>query len=173
MISVPDAAQLPSVPRPMRRLELLHDLGRKAVRIERKRLCQMNAHHLPMSGGGVFARRRQRASSESRGGPVDGPDVRQRLQIAQAELREIRQVQLAGASDIAQRVAARVAIRRRIRHLADADAVQHDPDDATETELSLNNLTALRAGRGLPSASFTRVRQHIDETVRKVTRSCG
>ena len=56
MISVPEAAQLPSVPRPMRRLEFLHDLGRKAVRKEGKRFRQMNAHHLPMAGGGVFAR---------------------------------------------------------------------------------------------------------------------
>ncbi len=90
MISVPDAAQLPECAAADPAFELLHDLGRKAVRVERKWLRQMNAHHFPMAGGGVFPRRCERAFSESRGGPLDWSDVRQRFQIAQSELREIR-----------------------------------------------------------------------------------
>ena len=53
-------------------LELLHDLGRKAVREQRKWFRKMDAHHFPMPGGGVFARRRQRASAECRGWTIHG-----------------------------------------------------------------------------------------------------
>ena len=56
MISVPEAALLPSVFRPMRDFKLAHDLGRKAVRVERERLRKMDADHLPMTGGRIFSR---------------------------------------------------------------------------------------------------------------------
>ena len=42
-------------------------------------------------------------------------------------------MQLRLAGDVAQRVAARVAVGGRVRHFADADAVQHDPGDASGT----------------------------------------
>ncbi len=112
--------------------ELVHDLGRKTVRVERKRFRQMNADHLPVAGGGVFPGGRQRTFSKSRRGPVHGPHMRERLQIPQSKLGEIRQVQSAGASDIAQRVAARIAISSGVRHFAGAHAVEHDPNDAAE-----------------------------------------
>ncbi len=57
------------------------------MRKERERFREMNADHLPVAGGGVLTRRRERAFSECRAGPVHGTDVRQRLQIAQAKLR--------------------------------------------------------------------------------------
>jgi len=47
-------------------------------------------------------------------------------------LGEIRPVQCAGASDMAQSVAARIALSRGVRHFSGADAVQHDPSDAAE-----------------------------------------
>ena len=114
------------------RLELLQNLGRKSVRKEREGLGEMDAHHFPMAGGGVFSRRCQRAFSEGRGGPIHRTNVRQRLQIAQAELRHIRQMQLARAGDVAQRIAARVSISSGVRHLAGSYAIQHNPDDARE-----------------------------------------
>ena len=132
MISVPEAAQLPSVPRPMRSLEFLHHVGRKSMREERERLRQMNADHFPVAGGGVLARRRERAFSECRAGPIHGTDMRQRFQIAQAQPRQIRQMQLPHGSDVAQRVAPRVSISGRVRHFARSDAIQHDPGDARE-----------------------------------------
>ena len=49
-------------------LEFVHDLGREAVRIERKRLVQMDADHFPVAGGRVLAGRRQRAAAVGAGG---------------------------------------------------------------------------------------------------------
>jgi hypothetical protein len=63
---------------------------------------------------------------------VYGTDVRQRLQIAQAKLRHVRQVQFARLGDVPQRIAARVSIGSGVRHLAGSDAVQHNPGDARE-----------------------------------------
>src|SRR5258706_364660 len=47
----------------------------------------------------------------------------------------------AGARDIAQRVAACVTVRGRVRHLADADAVEHDPYDAAKHFLNVAALS--------------------------------
>ena len=58
-------------------LELLHDFGRKAVRVKREWLREMDAHHFPMAGGGVFAGRSQRAASEGAGRASGGVNVRQ------------------------------------------------------------------------------------------------
>ena len=44
----------------------------------------------------------------------------------------------ARGGDVAERVAALVAVRRRIRQLADADAVEHDDDGASEHLSSLS-----------------------------------
>src|SRR5580704_5998800 len=41
-------------------------------------------------------------------------------------------MQLPLARDIAQSVAALVAVGFRVRHFADADAIEYDPDDAAE-----------------------------------------
>ena len=45
---------------------------------------------------------------------------------------EIRKMQRALARDVAQRVAADVAVLGGVRHGADADAIEHDPDHAAE-----------------------------------------
>ena len=65
-------------------------------------------------------------------GATAGASPVERLDIRQTQPAQIRQMQRTLARDIAQRVAALVAIGRRIRHLADADAIEHDPDDAAE-----------------------------------------
>ena len=52
--------------------------------------------------------------------------------IAQPELLEGRQVEVDLPADVAQRVAALVAVSARIRQLADADAVEYDEDDAVD-----------------------------------------
>src|SRR5258708_3190788 len=82
-------------------LEFLHNPRRKSMRKKRKRLREMNADHFPVSGGCILTRRSQRAFSKCRSGAIYGTDVRQRLQITQAELGHVRQVQLTGAGDVA------------------------------------------------------------------------
>ncbi len=62
-----------------------------------------------------------------------GIDVRERLDVAQSKTSHVRKVQRPLPRDVAQRVAAHVAIGGRVRHFADADAVEHDPDHAVET----------------------------------------
>jgi hypothetical protein len=55
-----------------------------------------------------------------------------RNDVAEAEDLERRQVQRTMAADVAERVAALVAVRRGIGQLTDADAVEHDQEDARE-----------------------------------------
>ena len=62
--------------------ERFHDLGRKAARVERKWLRQMDPDHLPVSGGGVLARRGEGTFSEGRGWPIDGSNMLEGFQIA-------------------------------------------------------------------------------------------
>ena len=61
---------------------------------------------------------------------MSGSDIRE------PQAAQIRQVQLALSRDVAERVAARVAILRGIGHLADADAIENDPDHAIEHSMS-------------------------------------
>ena len=56
--------------------------------------------------------------------PVDGRDARQ------AKPPQVRHAQRNAPRDVAERVAAVVAIVARVRQLAAADAVEHDQDDA-------------------------------------------
>ena len=58
--------------------------------------------------------------------------VRQRHDARQTERGERRNVQADVPRDVAERVAALVAVRARVGQLADADAVQHDDDGARE-----------------------------------------
>jgi hypothetical protein len=41
-------------------------------------------------------------------------------------------VEATASRNIAERVAAGVSVRRRVRHFADSNAVQNDPDNAAE-----------------------------------------
>ena len=59
-------------------------------------------------------------------------EIRQRLDVAEAERAQVRQAQRPLPRDVAERVAAGVAVLGGIGHLADADAIEHDPDDAIE-----------------------------------------
>ena len=93
--------------------------------------------HLPVAGCRVFARRCQGAAavrSFRRFGPRK---LRNRLEIAQAQAAEVRKVQPANARDVAERVAAHVAIGRRIGHFAYANAVENNPDCAIKHRIPL------------------------------------
>jgi len=70
MISVPDAALLPSVPRPIC-AELFHHLrGNPSGTAEW--FLEMNAGHFPVAGGRVLARRGELASSNAPDGAATG-----------------------------------------------------------------------------------------------------
>ena len=97
----------------------------------------MDAGHLPMAGRGVFAGRRERALAKGAGGSVGGGDAGERLDVAEAEARQVGQLDAANARDVAQRVAAGVAILRGIGHFADAYAIEDDPDDAGKRQIRL------------------------------------
>ena len=52
--------------------------------------------------------------------------------MAQTQPAKVRDVQSAAAHDVAQRIAAGIAIGRGIRHLAHTHAVQNYPDNSLE-----------------------------------------
>src|SRR5580658_9558167 len=90
----------------------------------------MNADHLPMSSRRIFSGRGERAFSVSSGRLRHRLEACQGLDIRQTKLTKIRKVQLPLARDVAQCIAADIAILGRVRHLADTDAIEHDPDSA-------------------------------------------
>ena len=132
MISVPEAALLPSDAAADAPLEFVHDFRRKAVREKRERLVEMNAHHFPMAGGGVLSRRSQGAAAERRQGRGVGRKSGEGLDVAEAEAARLGSRRPTAARDIAQRVAAGVAVGGGVGHLADSYAIEDDPDDAPE-----------------------------------------
>ena len=71
---------------------------------------------LPYAAGGTRGRR----------------EMVERLDIGEAEADQIRNAQRTRARDVAERVAAHVAVVRGVGQFADADAIEHDPDDAVE-----------------------------------------
>ena len=55
--------------------------------------------------------------------------------LPETQARQVGQLEAAQAGDVAERIGAgRVAKRRGIRHGADSDAVEHDPDYALKHE---------------------------------------
>ena len=71
------------------------------------------------------------------------------LDICQAEAAQIGKLQCALAGDIAERVAPfGIAIRERIRHGADADAVEYDPDHTAKSHAYILALSGALASGG-------------------------
>ena len=60
----------------------------------------------------------------------------ERLDVREAQAHEIRKVQRARTGDVPQRVASHVAVVGGVGQFADADAIEHDPDDAVKARLS-------------------------------------
>ena len=122
-------------------LEFFHQVARETVLVNGKSLVEPDAGHFPVAGGGVLAGRNGGSLPEGAGGMSGRVKMRERLYVREAEAHEIRQMQRARARDVAQRVAADVAVVGRVRQLADAHAIEDDPDDAREwsdTHLTLN-----------------------------------
>ena len=65
-------------------------------------------------------------------GASGGVKVFQRRDVGEAHSNQIRNLSGAGLRDVAERVAADVAVVGGVGQRADADAVEDDPDDAFE-----------------------------------------
>ena len=135
MISVPDAALLPSVRAPDAALELAPSPRAESRAGTAETASPDECRPFPNGRWWCPCRARPaRIGRTHRMGAAIGRRARSSgLIFAKPEPAQIRQMQAARcARDVAERVAARVAVGGRIRHLADADAIEHDPDDAAE-----------------------------------------
>ena len=130
MIAVPEAAMLPSVRRPMRASN-----------------AAMTSAGNPWGNTGNGRSRTSPIISQwpvTESFPGDASAIRpnaargdgsarhavDKRDAPQAETAERREAQANLPGDVAERVAALVAVGRRVGQLADADAVEHDEDDA-------------------------------------------
>ena len=96
----------------------------------------MDAGHFPMARSRVFARRFQRAPAEGRLRMLRFRQFGNWFQIAEPQFQQIRHVEAALPRDIADRVTARIAISRGVRHFAHADTVENNPDYAAKHQNS-------------------------------------
>src|SRR5262249_2414777 len=117
-------------------LEFVDQLGWKSVRKERERFFEMDADHFPMAGCGVFAGGRQRGFAVGCEGRWGWLESGERLDVRQAQAAQMGQLQSTAAGDVAQCVAAFIAVSFRVGHFADAYTVEDDPDDAAERHTS-------------------------------------
>ena len=72
----------------------INSLGKPCL-IDRKRLIEPDAGHLPMARGGVLARRARGAFAEIARGRLRRRQVRERLDIRKPQAHEVRQRQRA------------------------------------------------------------------------------
>src|ERR1035441_8690799 len=114
----------------------------ETVRVKREGFGQVDASHFPVAGGSILAGRRQGALAIGSGGSGGGGYTVQRHDVAQAEARQVRQLDSSNARDVAQRVAARVAPVGGIGHFADTNTIENDPDYAEKRHIS--TLTSVR-----------------------------
>ena len=111
--------------------EIVEEFRRESVWEDRKRAIEHDAHHLPVTRDGILAGRSfGHAADGSRKagiGALTGGRA-ERGDAAETKRAQGRQGQRHGARDVAERVAAFVAVRRGIRQRADSDAVEDNDD---------------------------------------------
>ena len=132
MIAVPDAALLPSVPRPMRALELVDQrrAGSRAGNVGNGRSSTrpiISQWPVTESLPGDASAMRPNAP---RGDRLGGDPRERRRRAPRPSERSVGTRSGTLRGDVAERVAALVAVRARVGQLADADAVEDDDDDA-------------------------------------------
>ena len=107
--------------------ERVDHLVREAVRVGRHRLGRDDAHQLPVARRRVLALRTLEQPSGDRGGPGLRRAPFQRLDVAEPERFQRRQVEAAdGAGDVGEGVRPRVTELGSVRQLTRSDGVQHD-----------------------------------------------
>lgn len=89
-----------------------------------------------MTGGCVFTGRPKGAASECGFRILGWRQLRNRLQIAEAEAAQVGKVQGSATSNVAEGVGTDVAIVGGIGHFADANAIENDPNDSIEGQYS-------------------------------------
>jgi hypothetical protein len=123
-----------------------------------------------MADRSVFARRDGNSLPEGTDGVRGRREVREGLDIGEAEANEIRQMQRAQASDVAERVAANVAVIGGVGKSADANAIEDDPDDTREWNFAgswQENLPHDSAKQGKSERSSKARRENIPRGCRR------
>src|SRR5215468_12304176 len=117
----------------------------------------MDASHLPVARSRVLARRGEGASAEGGDRRGRGRHSCQGLDVAEAEAFEVRDLQAAEAGDVAKGIAAGVAILGGVRHFADSNAIENDPDYSAKHDHSNVARGALATGArgGMASPDFS------------------
>jgi hypothetical protein len=109
--------------------ERVHDLDRKAIRIDGERVRQSHPHHLPVARGGVLAGRGLQVPAPRRRRTIGRGDAEDVCDVAQSEGAEIGHVETAICiGGVGQRVGALVTIGRCVRQGAGAHRVEHQDD---------------------------------------------
>jgi hypothetical protein len=86
-----------------------------------------------MTRSGVLSGRSQHAAAIGARGRLRGGDAIERFDIAYAQAREVREMEPAKACDVTEGVATRrVAVLRGVRHGADPNTVEDNPDYASK-----------------------------------------
>ena len=131
MITVPDAATLPSVPRPMRRSNSDISSGGKPCGNDRKGTLEHQPHQLPVPGDRILAGRGLRHPPVGAARPASTAESAPPRSTTPPETERAKrghgQTDLAG--DVAERVAAAIAVSISVGQLADTHAVEDDEDD--------------------------------------------
>lgn len=111
-------------------LEFLDQVAWETVFVYGKGLIKPDTAHFPVASGRVLAGGNRDSLPERADRMPRRVEMRERFYVRQAEAHEIRQTQRPRAGDVTERVAAHVAVIGGIGKLADADAIENDPDDS-------------------------------------------
>src|SRR5262249_28910678 len=111
-------------------LELGDDVCWKAVWKRWERVIEDDPRDLPVTGDRVLSRRPLGHASERAKGRIDPWHALDSRDARQAERTERRELQPDRARDVADRVAAAIAILVRVGQLADAHAVENGQNDS-------------------------------------------
>src|SRR5207249_908476 len=112
--------------------KLLDQFLRESIFVNRERLLEPHARHFPVSCRRVFPGRARRALAERSNWRCGWRLMLQRRDVRQSEPHMIRDFLQTRFRDVAECVPADVAIFRRIRKLANSNAIQNDPENPFE-----------------------------------------
>jgi hypothetical protein len=128
------------------RHERIDDFGRESVGKDGEGAVERTAHHLPVTGRRVLARRALERAAE-RAGRMRGARHRAHaFDRAEAERCEARHVETSGRFDeVVERVRAGVAERGRVGQRPDPERIEDDAEDALHRELPRDRALDRRA----------------------------